>query len=125
MDNRAYWTGGAEGQLLIAGCQDCGYLIHPPTSLCPRCESRLVAPHAVSGRGTIISMTVNHRAWFPTLPVPYVVALVALDEQADVHLVTNIVGCDPLEPRIGDRVRVTFEQCEEVWVPLFELERTP
>lgn len=125
MDNRAYWTGGSNGQLLIASCLDCRHLIHPPTTFCPQCESRNIAPRPVSGRATIISLTVNHRAWFPTLPVPYVVALVALEEQPDVHLVTNIVGCDPLKPRIGDRVRATFEQCEEIWVPLFTLEQSP
>jgi len=121
MDNRAYWTGGARGELLIAGCTRCNYLIHPPTTFCPVCESREIAPKAVSGRGTIISMTVNHRAWYPDLPVPYVVAIVALEEQLDVQLVSNIVGCDPLKPQIGDRVEVTFEQCEDIWVPLFRL----
>jgi|688.fasta_scaffold961216_2 uncharacterized OB-fold protein len=122
MDNRAFWTGGAQGTLLIAACGDCGYLVHPPTDFCPSCEGRRVAPKAVSGRGTIISLTVNHRAWYPDLPVPYVVALVALEEQEDVRLVSNIVDCDPLAPRIGDRVRVKFEQCEEVFVPLFVLD---
>lgn len=123
MDNRAFWTGGGGGKLMIASCRDCGHLVHPPTDFCPACEGRGIEPKAVSGRGTIISLTVNHRAWYPDLPVPYVVALVALEEQPDVQLVTNIVGCDPLEPRIGDRVRVQFEQCEEVFVPLFVPDR--
>lgn len=121
MDNRAFWTGGERGELLIASCTHCNYLIHPPTTFCPVCESRDVAPKAVSGRGIIVSMTVNHRAWYPDLAVPYVVAVVALEEQADVQLISNIVGCDPLKPRIGDRVEVTFEQSEDVWVPLFRL----
>lgn len=121
MDNRAFWTGGERGELLIAECSSCRYLVHPPTSFCPVCEGREIVPRAVSGRGTIVSMTVNHRAWYPELPVPYVVAIIALEEQADVQLVTNIVDCDPLRPRIGDRVEVTFEQCEDVWVPLFRL----
>lgn len=119
MDNRPFWTGGSGGELLIQGCRSCGYLIHPPTGFCPSCESRDVAPRAVSGRGTIVSLTVNHRAWYPDLPVPYVVALVTLAEQDDVQLVTNIVGCDPLRVRIGDKVRVCFERNEDVWVPLF------
>ena len=123
MDNRAFWTGGGGGKLMIASCGDCGHLVHPPTDFCPACEGRGIEPKAVSGRGTIISLTVNHRAWYPDLPVPYVVALVALEEQPDVQLVTNIVGCDPLEPRIGDRVRVQFERCEEVFVPLFVPDR--
>jgi uncharacterized OB-fold protein len=119
MDSRAFWTGGASGALLIHRCGPCGYYVHPPTSFCPRCESRDVAPQPVSGRAEIISMTVNHKAWFPTLPVPYVVAMVAIEEQDDVHLITNIVDCDPLAVRISDKVKVRFEQAEDIWVPLF------
>lgn len=73
----------------------------------------------VSGRGTILSLTVNHKAWFPGQAVPYVVAMVGIDEQPGVHLITNIVECDPLSVRIGDRVEVCFEPAEELWVPLF------
>lgn len=119
MDNTAYWTGGANGELLINRCDDCGYYIHPPTQFCPSCESCSVTPQPVSGRGEIITMTVNHRAWFPELRVPYVVAMVAIEEQEDVHLITNIVDCDPLSVKIGDKVKVRFEQAEDLWIPLF------
>ena len=51
--------------------------------------------------------------------IPYVVALVDLDE--GVRLMTNLVGIDPDEVRIGMRVRVRFETVsEEASVPLFE-----
>jgi hypothetical protein len=79
-----------------------------------------VDPEAVSGRATVASFTVNHQVWEPGLEVPYVMALVELDEQADVRLVTNIVNCDPGAVRIGLPVRVTFEASEGVWIPLFE-----
>lgn len=118
-DNAAFWTGGKDGKLLIHRCARCRYHVHPPTSFCPACESRDVAPEPVSGKGEILSLTVNHRAWFPGQPVPYVVAIVGIDEQPDVHLITNIVDCDPLSVRIGDRVTVRFEQAEDLWVPLF------
>lgn len=124
-DNAAFWTGGARNELLIEQCGDCRYYIHPPTGFCPRCESRNVTPRPVSGRGEILSLTVNHRAWYPNLPVPYVVALVAIAEQSDVHLVTNIVDCDPLAVRIGDRVKVRFEQAEDLWIPLFAPDGDP
>ena len=122
-DNQAFWTGGANGELLINRCGECGYYIHPPTSFCPSCESRDVTPQPVSGKAEIVSMTVNHRQWFPNLQVPYVVALVAIEEQDDVRLVTNIVDCDPLSVRIGDKVKVQFEQAEDLWIPLFSPDR--
>jgi uncharacterized OB-fold protein len=118
-DNRAFWTGGAEGALMIARCADCAYYVHPPVGFCPRCESRNVAPERVSGRGEVFSYTVNRKAWLPGLPVPYVLALVELDEQAGLRLPSNIVGCDPDSVRIGMKVAVRFERVEDLYVPLF------
>ncbi|MET0369986.1 MAG: OB-fold domain-containing protein [Sphingobium sp.] len=118
-DTEAFWKGGAEGQLLIQRCNGCHYLIHPPTGFCPQCEGRDTAPFAVSGRGTVLSCTVNHKQWMPDLPVPYVLALVAIEEQEDVRLATNIVDCDPHSVFIGMKVKVRFEPAQDLWVPLF------
>lgn len=118
-DNRAYWTGGADGHLLIERCTDCRYYIHPPTGFCPRCESRNTAPEAVSGRAAVTSFTINRKQWMPDLPVPYVLALVTIAEQDDVMLATNIVDCPVESVHIGMEVAVRFEQAEDVWVPLF------
>jgi len=37
-----------------------------------------------------------------------------------VILTTNIVGCPVDRVDVGDRVRVTFEQHGEIYLPLFE-----
>jgi acetyl-CoA acetyltransferase len=50
---------------------------------------------------------------------PYVIANVALVEDVDVRLTTNIVECDPADVEIGQVVEVVFEQQEDVWLPLF------
>ena len=34
---------GAEGELRFLRCQDCGYWIHPPPPVCPKCLSRNLA----------------------------------------------------------------------------------
>lgn len=117
--NRPFWTGGAQGKLMIARCAGCRTYVHPPLPFCPACEARDVTPEAVSGNGTVFSYTVNHKAWLPDLPVPYVLALVELDEQAGLRLPTNIVGCDPDDVHIGMRVEVQFEAVEDLSVPLF------
>ena len=62
----------------------------------------------------------NHQPWIPGFDPPYVVAIVEIDEQASVRLMTNIVGCAPDDVRIGMPVQVTFEQHDDVWVPRFE-----
>lgn len=123
--NREFWTRGASGELCIYRCAGCAYLVHPPAGFCPRCEGRDVRPAAVSGRGTVATFTVNHQPWEPELAVPYVLALVELAEQADVRLATNIVNCAPDDVHIGMRVRVLFEQHDDVWVPLFEPDGAP
>lgn len=118
--NRFFWTGGADGRLRFLRCQGCGFYLHPPGVVCPECLGAALKPEPVSGLGTVEAVTVNHQPWVPGLPVPYVVAIVALDEQKGLRLTTNIVGVPPGEVVIGQRVRVVFEACEDVHLPLFE-----
>lgn len=120
--NQDYWTGGASGALRIFRCQSCDYYVHPAVHFCPKCESRDVAPESVSGRGVVATYTVNHKQWMPELEVPYVLAIVELDEQSGLRVATNIVNCPPGRVHIGMRVNVLFEHVEDVWVPLFEPE---
>ena len=115
-----FWTSGADGRLRIQGCTDCQTLVHPPAPICPNCRSRSWEPVEVSGRATIIGVTVNAHQWLPDMAPPYAIAVVALAESADVRLTTNIVGCEPGEVRIGQEVEVRFEPHGDVWLPMFE-----
>ena len=119
-DNRAFWTGGAQGELRIARCRACGTFIHPPRPACRHCLSDRVAPEPVAGTGVVDTFTVNHQKWRPDLQVPYVIARVALDGAPGVYLTTNIVGCPVDAVDIGDRVRVKFMQVDDVYLPMFE-----
>jgi acetyl-CoA acetyltransferase/uncharacterized OB-fold protein len=116
-----FWTSGADGQLRIQCCVDCRTFVHPPVPICPVCRSRNSEPTVVSGRGTIIGVTVNRHQWHPDFTPPYVIAVVALAEEPTVRLTTNIVGADPDHVSIGQDVMVTFEHQEDVWLPLFTL----
>lgn len=117
--NRFFWTSGEEGLLRFLRCQSCGYYLHPPIPRCPECGSREVAPEAVSGRGEVYSVTVNHQSWDGGTE-PYAIVLVAFPEQDDLRLTTNVVGCAPDDVHIGMPVQVAFEQRDDVWFPLFE-----
>ena len=119
-ENEFFWTSGADGTLRFLRCRACGYFVHPPTPVCGRCLSRDLAPEAVSGRGTLYSFTVNYQRWNPTVPTPYVIGLVELEEQHDLRLMTNLVNCEPDDVSVGMRVRVTFDHDGEVYLPLFE-----
>jgi uncharacterized OB-fold protein len=119
-ENRAFWQGGAEGRLLIHRCRACVRWFHPPSPVCPRCHSLDVGPEPVSGRGAVLSFTVNHQVWTPELTEPFVIAIVELDEQSGLRLVSNVINCAPEDVTIGTRLRVTFLECEDVWLPQFE-----
>ncbi len=114
-ETEPYWAAAGRGVLLLKRCRGCGSTHYYPRAVCPRCRGGDTEWYEASGRGTIYTYSVMRR-----VPVPYAIAYVTLDE--GVTMMTNIVDCDPLRPRIGDRVRVRFEQCEDVWVPLFALD---
>ncbi len=108
--NEWFWTSGADGELRIQRCSDCSTFVHPPVPICPVCRSRSSEPTPVSGRATVVGYTINQHQWTPALPPPYAIAVVALAEDPDVRLTTNIVGCDVDDVRIGLDVAVRFEQ---------------
>ena len=117
--NEWFWTSGADGRLRIQGCEDCKTLVHPPVPICPACRSRNWTPVEVSGRATVVGFTVNHQRWLSSFEPPYVIANVALAEDPNVRLTTNIVDCAPEDVAIGQEVVVRFEQHDDVWLPLF------
>jgi uncharacterized protein len=116
--NRAFWTGGATGRLLILQCGTCDRWVHPPTGTCPTCQGEL-SPEPVSGRGSVFTFTINRHAFNPAVPVPYVIAIVELVEQPGLRFTTQLIDCAVDEVHIGMDVEVTFEQTGDVWVPLF------
>jgi len=120
--NRAFWTGGADGQLMIARCTQCALWVSPPAADCPDCGGAL-APEPVSGNGTVFTYTVNYQPFNPAVPVPYVIAIVELAEQPDLRIASNIVDCEPDSVYIGLPVEVRFEGHEtdegRVFVPVF------
>ncbi|MCW2623236.1 MAG: hypothetical protein JWL64_2838 [Frankiales bacterium] len=116
-----FWGGGADGELRIEHCTSCAGYFHPPGPMCPHCHSTEVELAVVSGRATVAAVTVNEHPWHPAFPPPYVVAIVALEEDDRARLTTNIIGCPVEDVVIGVQVQVTFKQVsDEVWLPLFE-----
>jgi acetyl-CoA acetyltransferase/uncharacterized OB-fold protein len=106
--------------LRIARCADCGAYTHPPLPRCRSCRGARLTMTPVSGRGVVAGFTVNHQRWLADFPPPYVIAVVALEEDDGVRLTTNIVNCPAPDVRIGMAVRVLFEKAGDVYVPLFE-----
>lgn len=117
-ESEFFWRSGADGILRFLCCGACSYYIHPPAPFCPRCGGRDAKPAAVKGTASIYSYTINHHPWSPN-GTPYVLAVVAIDEQEDVRLTTRIICSDVNDVEIGMKVVVTFKQVDDVWLPLF------
>lgn len=115
-----YWAAAREGRLVVQRCANCSALQHPPGQVCVRCLSKDVAPETMSGFGHVYGFTVVERAMLLELRpfVPYVVALVDLDE--GVRMLSNIIA-DPAAITIGARLRVAFRRIDGLAQPVFEL----
>jgi hypothetical protein len=117
-----FWDGAREHKLMIQRCDNCGFYLHWPRPCCKRCNSFDLTPVEVSGRGTLYSYTVAVHPFHPWLAsrLPYVIAVVELEEQPNLKLVTNIVDYDEGELRCGMPVEVTYETIAEgVVLPMF------
>jgi uncharacterized OB-fold protein len=121
-ETRPFWEGCREGKLLLQSCTQCGTKRFPPTRFCQVCRSAELEWTPSSGRGRVFSwIVVRHPVPRDVyaLDVPYVVALVALDE--GVRMPSNIVNVAPEAMTADMPVRVIFrEVTPEITLPLFE-----
>ena len=104
--SRGFWDAAAQHRLVVPRCEKCGDHFFPPERLCPACGSAGWDYVEATGFGTVTACTVVYRAPSPEFEVPYVVAVVDLDEGC--VLLTNLVLPDPESPSIGMRVHVVF-----------------
>jgi uncharacterized OB-fold protein len=120
LETTPYWEGCKQHQLRIQRCAACQHYQFFPRIYCTKCFSGRVEWVKASGRAKVLSFTVVRRPVSPAFAdeVPYVVALVTLDEGP--QMMTNIVGCAPDEVTIGMPVEVTFEdRSEAISIPKF------
>ena len=65
-----------------------------------------------------MAYTCNVQEWIPGSE-PYLIGLVAIDEQDNVRLTTNLVDVELDDVQDGMAVEVVFEQHDDVYLPLF------
>ncbi len=118
---RFFWDAAGENRLLLQRCTACQRFQYPPDVVCTFCQCEELAPTEVSGRGTLYSVVVVDRAFHPGFVphLPYMLALIELDEQPALRILTNVVDATEEELEIGMAMRVTFETRGEVTLPQF------
>lgn len=123
-----YFASAARGDLSITRCDACDRWVWYPQAKCPACEGPLTWA-SVSGRGTLFSWAIVRRAFLPAFAdrVPFVTALVALEEDPAVRIPTYLVDAEPDSLAADEPVRVTFRPLtfstvpgKSVIVPMFE-----
>lgn len=81
MDLTAPFWEAATGRVLVRPvCRACGRNFFTPQIACPSCLSEDWGYVPSSGRGTVYSATVVHKAPSPEFEVPYRLAVIDLDE---------------------------------------------
>jgi uncharacterized OB-fold protein len=119
-----YWNAAARHQLVIQKCADCGQVLGQPQPMCSRCHGYHFEWPVVSGRGTLYTWTTLHRQRHPSFPVPFTLAVVALEDYPEVHIVGRVVlptAAAEGALAIGSLVRVVWVAHELATLPGFEL----
>jgi uncharacterized protein len=113
-----YFDGAARGELVIPRCDSCGAFVWYPQERCPR-DGGALTWTPVSGRGTLFTWAVVRRAFLPAFEdrVPFVTALVALDEDPAIRLCTYLVDSPPDDLVADAPVAATFRPLEFATVP--------
>jgi hypothetical protein len=106
-----YWQKCRAHELWLRRCKACARAYFYPRDLCPHCFSRDTEWTKSTGRGVLHSFAIVHRPPTPAFrdAVPYIVALVDLEEGA--RMPANLVGVepDPAKLRCDMPVEVVFD----------------
>ena len=118
-----FWEATKEQRFLIQRCDACDSAIFYPREVCPQClSSDSLSWRESSGNGTIYAASVQEKPANPMMAdrVPYVVALVELDD--GIRLMSNVINCEPYDATVGKPVQLTWEALSDGrHLPQFEL----
>jgi uncharacterized OB-fold protein len=110
-DTAFFWEGTSLGELRVQHCPECGTLRHPPGPTCMSCGADKPDYIVASGRGTVFSYVVHHHPAVPGKDLPFVVALVELEE--GVRMLGELRGVTPAEVEIGMPVEVALARVDD------------
>ncbi|MDH6283584.1 bifunctional MaoC family dehydratase N-terminal/OB-fold nucleic acid binding domain-containing protein [Prescottella agglutinans] len=104
-DTQFFWDGVAAHELRIQQRPD-GSLQHPPVPALWKDKTETTDYVVASGRGTVFSFVVHHAPKVPGRSLPFVVALVELEE--GVRMLGELRDVDPSEVAVGMPVEALY-----------------
>ena len=115
-----WWQAAAEHRLVVQRCASCSHARFPPAPVCPECRSPDVDWKELSGRGEVYTYTIVHRPIAAEQELPYVIAVIALEDAGGVRMISNIVATKPEAIEIGMPVEVVWEDMSaDLAIPRF------
>jgi uncharacterized OB-fold protein len=125
---KEFFAGAARQELRIPRCEECDRWVWYPEEACPGCGGPLTWT-TTTGRGRLFSWAVVRRPFLPAFAemVPFVTALVSLEEAPEVRIVSYVVDVDPAQLAADLPLEVTYRELSfptvpdrEVVVPMFQ-----
>jgi uncharacterized OB-fold protein len=123
---REFWEASALGRLVRPVCNDCGHNFFTPSVVCPECLSQDWTYQESHGRGVVYSHTTVFRGPDDSWPVPYVLAIIDMNEGWT--MLSRLIVDPPDESipgsLIGMPVRATFvleDRAPHRMLPVFTL----
>lgn len=118
-----FWDSLKQHAMKIQRCNDTGKYFFYPRGLSPFTLSDNISWEPVSGRGTLHAFTIVYNQRQPGFAdeVPYVVAMVELEEGP--RMMTNLVDvqADPEHVKIGMPVEIVYDDVtDEITLPKFK-----
>jgi uncharacterized protein len=104
-DTKFFWDGVNAHELRIQKRPD-GSLQHPPVPAIWQDKEAAIEYQVATGKGTVFSFVVHHAPRVPGRTLPFVIALVELEE--GVRMLGELRNVDPATVEIGMPVRTTY-----------------
>ena len=116
----AWWEAAAEHRLVVQRCTACGQTRLPPAPVCSACRSSEADWQEVPGRGEVYTYTIVHRPIAAEQSLPFLVAVVSLEESSGLRMISNLVDVSPEEVTIGMPVELVWEDMSaDLAIPRF------
>jgi len=117
-----FWDAAREHRLVMPKCTSCGQSRELGAPFCHHCQSQGIEWLEASGKARVYSYTVVRMPIIEAMQncVPYVPAVIQLDDFPDNKLISNVVGVPLKDIAIGLPVEVVWhDRADGVTVPRF------